>query len=174
MTKSNPILYVLSGLPGTGKTTMAKMLSQYVAAAYLRIDTVEQGLRELCDYEVVAEGYRLSNRIAQDNLRNGVSVVADSCNPVQLSREEWQQVAKDSRADLINIFLYCSDQVEHQKRIESRQADIEGLELPSWQQVQQREFDPWDESDITLISIDTSNKNKVQCFQLLKDKLNAK
>jgi predicted kinase len=38
------ILIIFGGLPGTGKTTLAKALAHRLSAAYLRIDTVEQAM----------------------------------------------------------------------------------------------------------------------------------
>ena len=38
-------LIVLAGLPGVGKTTVARLLAQQAAALHLRIDTIEQTLR---------------------------------------------------------------------------------------------------------------------------------
>ncbi len=98
-----PVLYIFAGLPGSGKSTLSQRIAQELAAVYLRIDTIEQGLRELCSIEVQGEGYRLAYRIAADNLRLGRSVVADSCNPIELTRREWEQVARDAGADFVNI-----------------------------------------------------------------------
>ena len=85
-------LFIFAGLPGAGKTTLAQCLARGIKAAYLRIDTIEQGLRDICGFAVQGEGYWLSYRIAEDNLRLGIDVVADSCNPIELTRREWQQV----------------------------------------------------------------------------------
>lgn len=63
-----PTLYVYSGLPGTGKTTLAKRLSQHFLATYLRIFAAEQAMRDLFDIQLKGEGYSLSYRIAGDNL----------------------------------------------------------------------------------------------------------
>ncbi len=39
------MLIVFSGLPGTGKTTIANDLAAMTSAVYLRIDTIEQAIR---------------------------------------------------------------------------------------------------------------------------------
>ena len=78
-----PALYIFSGLPGSGKTTLSRLLAKNVGAAHVRIDTLEQALRDLCSIDVQGEGYRLAYRVASDILHAGVSVVADSCNPIE-------------------------------------------------------------------------------------------
>ena len=40
-------LYVFSGLPGVGKTSLSQRLAKMRKAAHLRIDTLEQALRDL-------------------------------------------------------------------------------------------------------------------------------
>ncbi|WP_027857141.1 AAA family ATPase [Marinobacterium jannaschii] len=164
-------LYIFSGLPGSGKSTLARMLSSHLKAVYLRIDTVEQGLRDLCDMQVVGEGYRLSYRIARDNLELGLSVVADSCNPIQLSRDEWQQVTTGLGENFVNIEIACSDAKEHQYRVESRESSIENLRLPSWQQVQEREYKAWGDE---VVRIDTAGKMPDESFAELLEKLAAR
>ena len=39
------MLVVFGGLPGTGKTTLARQVADRLGATYLRIDTIEQALR---------------------------------------------------------------------------------------------------------------------------------
>lgn len=39
------MLIIFSGLPGSGKSTIAQKLSQEMKAVYLRVDTIEQTLR---------------------------------------------------------------------------------------------------------------------------------
>ncbi len=163
-----PQLYIFAGLPGSGKTTLAKQLAASLGAVYLRIDTLEQGLRELCQVNPQGEGYGLAWRLATDNLRLGLSVVADSCNPIQLSRDEWQQVAIQAGAEYINIEVMCSDVQQHRSRVETREATIVGQQLPDWQAVCEREYHPWATSRIQL---DTAGKTVAQSLAELEQQL---
>lgn len=163
-----PVLYVFSGLPGTGKTALSQRLASHFKAAYLRMDTLEQALRDLCGIAVEAEGYELAYRLAADNLRLGVSVVADSCNPVVLTRSTWKKLSCDAKARCVDIELICSDPVEHRRRIETRTSTVSGLVPPTWEDVIHREYHEWTSDRIV---IDTARKTENECFDELLSKL---
>lgn len=164
----SPKLYIFSGLPGSGKSSLAKLVARERHATYLRIDTIEQGLRDLCSFDVEGEGYRLAYRIASDNLRLGLSVVADSCNPIELTRREWEQVACEAQADYRNIEVICSNPTEHRHRVETRISDVQGLRLPTWDDVENREYHTWTDNRIV---VDTSGKTENECAYYLLSKL---
>ncbi len=166
----SPTLYIFSGLPGSGKSSLAKLVARKLHAIYLRIDTIEQGLRDLCSFNVEGEGYRLAYRIASDNLRLRLSVVADSCNPIELTRREWEQLARESHADYRNIEVICSNPTEHRHRIETRISDVQGLRLPTWSDVESREYHAW---TVHRIIVDTSGKTEIKCANELLAKLSG-
>lgn len=114
-----PILFIFSGLPGVGKSSMAKKLAAHARACYLRIDTLEQALRDLCGIPVTDEGYQMAYALARENLMAGSSVVADSCNPILITRRAWMEVAQGVNARFRNIEIICSDPDEHRRRAES-------------------------------------------------------
>jgi predicted kinase len=144
-----PLLIVFAGLPGTGKTTIARELSRRLSASYLRIDSIEQSLRA-AGLAVGATGYVIANDIAVENLKLGRIVVADCVNPVLASREGWRDTASKNVARLVEIEVICSDAGEHRRRVESRSADIAGLVVPSWQDVVNRAYEPWDRERVVL------------------------
>ena len=167
MIADGPTLYIFSGLPGSGKTTLAQLVAPRLHSAYLRIDTIEQGLRDLYSVDVQGEGYRLAYRIAADNLRLGVSVIADSCNPIELTRREWEQVAQEAQARHINIEVVCSDTHEHRRRVGTRACTVPGMKLPTWNEVENREYHEW---TVDRIVIDTS-RSVEDCIDELLSKL---
>ena len=148
------ILIVFGGLPGTGKTTVAQALARKLRATYLRIDAIEQAIRSSGIGEVGAAGYMVANALAEANLNLGISVVADCVNPVADSRNGWEQAARRSSAQLVEIEIVCSDPVEHRKRVEGRTADIPDHALPTWEAVMKHVFEPWEGEHVIL---DTAN-----------------
>lgn len=167
---NTPILYIFAGLPASGKSTLAKRLATYTGAAYLRIDTIEQGIRDLCNYVIEGEGYRLAYRIAEDNLNVGISVIADSCNPIELTRDEWNAVATKTGSAFVDIEVICSDKEEHMERVNTRTTEVQNLALPSWAGVVDREYHDWTRERIV---IDTSNISESEAFDLLISKLSS-
>jgi len=131
------MLVIFGGLPGTGKTTIARELARRIGAVYLRIDSIEDAIRsaEALAGSVDDAGYRVGYAVAEDNLRLGRVVVADSVNPLGITREAWRRVASRAGTDAVEIEIVCSDAAEHRRRIESRQADISGFRLPTWDEV---------------------------------------
>jgi predicted kinase len=102
------VLVILSGLPGTGKTTLARVVATTLGAVHLRIDSIEQALRNI-GREVEADGYVAAYAIAEDNLRLGRTVIADCVNPWPLTRAAWRSVAARAGVRAIEVEVVCSD-----------------------------------------------------------------
>ena len=163
------MLIVFSGLPGTGKTTIARALAQQIGAVYLRIDVIEQAIRDagVLAGDVGTSGYGVANALALSNLRLGHTLVADCVNPVRESREAWNSVAATAGVALLNVEVICSDRQAHQQRVECRAGDIPGLVPPNWPSVLAHEYEAWDEVPVTL---DTALLTPDQAVaQILKD-----
>ncbi len=146
------MLIAFGGLPGTGKTTLAREVARQWQATYLRIDTIEQALRSsgALAGDVGPAGYTIAYAVAAANLRLGRIVVADSVNPLAITRDAWRQVAADASARIVEVEVVCSDPAEHRRRVETRSVDVAGLILPSWEDVLRHDYEPWARPRVVL------------------------
>lgn len=157
------MLVILSGLPATGKTTLARGVAEALGAVHLRIDSIEQALRNI-GREIEVDGYVAAYAVAEDNLRLGHTVVADCVNPWPLTRAAWRSVAARAGVREIEIEVVCSDLDEHRRRVESRVADIPGHRVPTWAEVLAHDYKGWD-SDRILI--DTARASAAESTQVI-------
>ena len=112
-------------MPGVGKTTLAKALSQELSATYIRIDSIEQRIESSALNVTSAEdaGYLVAYKVAMDNLINGQSVVGDSVNPIELTRKDWRDVAECAGCAFIELEVVCTDKDERRVRLLKRFAN---------------------------------------------------
>jgi predicted kinase len=167
------MLIILSGLPGTGKTSIAFELARDLGAVHVRIDSIEQALKNsgLIRGDMNDAGYRVGYAVAHDNLLVGRIVIADSVNPIQLTRDAWSNVAARAHVSAVEIEIQCSDFHEHRRRIQTRVADVSGLRLPTWKDVISREFEPWSREHLI---IDTSGSQIGESVALIKKHIVSK
>ncbi|WP_342454500.1 2-C-methyl-D-erythritol 4-phosphate cytidylyltransferase [Ornithinimicrobium cryptoxanthini] len=147
-----PVLLVLGGRPGTGKTTLARAWAAARGAAHARVDTIEQALLragDAPDRSPGPEGYAAAYAVAADQLTLGLDVVADSVNPLAVTRQAWQEVARRAGARVLQVELTCAG-AEHRRRVDTRTADIPGHLVPRWEEVLTSGYEPWPEADLSL------------------------
>lgn len=163
------MLIVFSGLPGVGKTTLARQLATRRSATYLRIDSIEHVLRTASpDSDIGPAGYAVAQAIAGGNLSLGTDVVADCVNPVAESRAAWRELADASVTRHLDIEVVCSDKAEHRRRVEQRTPDIAGFAVPDWASVEAHAYQPW--TGDRLI-VDTAVLSVEEALRLIEERL---
>jgi predicted kinase len=104
------LLVVFAGVPGSGKSVLARGVADAIGATYLRIDTIESAIvSTLMPYRDNPVGYVVAERVAADQLAGGRDVVADAVNGVAAARAGWVELAARSGAALQFVEVRCSD-----------------------------------------------------------------
>lgn len=162
-----PHLLIFGGLPGSGKTSLASALARSLPALLLRIDTIEQALTAsvLGRPDLEDSGYRVAYAQAEEALGLGQSVIADSVNPIAITRKAWLGVAERAGGAASQIEIFCSDRAEHRRRVERRFRQAGGKGVPDWPAVESRHYEPWQNVDLRL---DTAGRSLEQSLTELR------
>lgn len=137
---ADPQLIVFAGLPGTGKSSLARALARDLRAVYLDKDTIKDCAMRLAAEMNLEHGPRLAGALsyellvdlARDNLTLGLSVVVDSPAAYQFFRDKLQALPQKIKTDLKLIECICTDEKLLRERIEQRGADLPAHRTRDW------------------------------------------
>jgi predicted kinase len=155
---NNPALVLFSGLPGTGKTALARRVARHLHIPLLAKDRIQSVLRVrgLAD-RTTPDGYHLMFDLADEQLSLGVSVVLDAVFPMEGFRSAACDIARRNNADFCPIYCYCSDQSVWRERMKGREQYVPNWTPVGWEAVErlQAMYESWD-SETTLF-VDSLN-----------------
>jgi predicted kinase len=125
-----PLLIVVSGAPGTGKTTLAAKIAQGMHLLHLERDTFFRSLEHAAGGQQIDRpnaGIPLFYKVVSDLLRQGVSLVIDST----LYRDTYEEniAPLQKLADVVNV--HCRANSADQRFYE-RELERAGGRTPDW------------------------------------------
>ncbi len=145
-----PLLVVLAGLPGTGKTTLASRLAQAFGAVHLRTDAIAGPMLVAGLTDQAAEAgrvaYLIAERLARENLANGIPVVVDGVHATHERRRVWPNVAHQADVPIMAVETTVSDRMQHELRVAARAAKSgPGVEA-TWDSLTSMRYETWDDA----------------------------
>jgi predicted kinase len=163
-----PRLVVFSGLPETGKSTLARAVAQRLGAVWLRVDTVEAsvvGAGIAPSFETGLAAYRVVRDLARENLEVGRDAVVDAVNGVEPARAMWRELTEELRTERFTVEVTCSDRDEHRRRVETRPPASPPLTPPTWDAVVRREYEPWAEPVLSIDALRPLEENVARILE---------
>lgn len=162
-------LIIISGLPGSGKSTIAKALAVKLTLPILSVDPIESavvksGVKR--SFKTGLAAYLVAEALAAEQLKLGLSVIIDSVSPVREAREMWRSLSNRYNAKLIIIECVLNSDL-HKKRIGSRVRNIHGIPEVTWEDVENRrkEYLTWEDKRLIL---DTANNREDNLDKILE------
>jgi predicted kinase len=160
-----PWLVLVTGVQGTGKSTVAEAIARMLSAAVLAHDWAMSGLRPYRELQITLDemrppghgvvGWSILTALARLQVRQGRSVVLDG---VARSPEigSCRESARAEGARFVVIETYCSDVALHRSRVEGRQRSI-----PDWYELDWRHVegarDTWQSPDGVDLRLDAAH-----------------
>ena len=153
-----PQLIVFSGLPGTGKSSLADAIGRELGIPVFAKDWLEATIRRCGLGEsnlptgLGFVSYELLTTLAARQLGADQSVILDSVASTATIREQWRTLAQTYHAQWRVIECICSDETIHRARLANRQRGIPGWHELDWSEVERVRgyFAPWDEEHLIL------------------------
>jgi predicted kinase len=166
-------LIIFSGLPGTGKSTLAEAVGRHLSIPVFAKDWLEATLLR-CELTAVnvqkplgSAGYELLTTLAERQLMLGQSVILDSVAGTQSIRDVWQRLAKRYQARLRVIECICSDESFHRLQLSKRERNIPGWHELEWADVQKAKgyYLAWSEDRLVLDMMNPFEQNLSSAIQ---------
>ena len=158
-----------TGVPGTGKTTLAEAITKEHHAALLNWDWMMSAVRVFPEvWETLANdadqrrdvGYTLMSRMLEYRLRLGQSSVLD-CVARPRAVRQWNELCDRYNTPFIGVECVLPDEAEHRGRIEGRDRAIPGWDELEWAFVANSRaiYEPLKEPKLTINATNLVDNN---------------
>lgn len=149
-------LVIFSGLPGTGKSTLANQLARELRWPLLCIDDVIGEVPENAGIPFWDSKVEILLRLVEVQLELGLSVIVDSVF-MNMDRNHAQEMARKYNARFLPIYVYVSNDKIWEQRVTARYDEMNNKEVATWERIghQRERFRDWEPD--TALFIDSLN-----------------
>jgi predicted kinase len=130
---AKPVLVVISGLPGTGKSYFSKQLAEKVPFLVLESDALRKILFSPPDYssKESSQLFRAIHLLLREFLKKGIPLILDATNLSKRFREHLYAIVNRLDVRLVLVRVEAPPEVVR-RRLESRAGNSENKSDASW------------------------------------------
>lgn len=147
-------LILFSGLPGTGKSTLARRLAREQHIPYLCIDDVTGDVPENAGIPYWDSKVAVLLDLTRVQLELGLSVIVDS---VFMNKDRYhaRDIALKNSAYFLPIFVFISDEDVWEQRVTNRRRELDHESVATWDRIQhqRRHFRNWEPGTALFIDM---------------------
>jgi predicted kinase len=131
---ADPVLIMMSGLPGSGKSHLSRHLAKRIRAVVIESDAVRKALfpQPCYNADESAAVHRACQQVMRRLLTQGVCVIFDATNLVEFQREIIYSLARRSGARLLIVRAMAPEEVIRE-RLTWRQERSDSASDADWQ-----------------------------------------
>jgi len=149
-------LVIFSGLPGTGKSTLADRLARQLRWPLLCIDDVIGEIPENAGIPFWDSRVDILLDVVNTQLEVGLSVIVESVF-MNMDRHHTRDLARKHQARFLPIYVFVSDENIWKERVRTRSTEMNDRDVATWENIQhqRQRFREWEPG--TALFIDSLN-----------------
>ncbi len=126
-------LIVMRGFPGTGKSTIARLLATALHASLIDRDIIRQiAVHVFGEQPQVGQfSYELMFALTREQLNLGLSVVVDTPLTYRTTYEQCREMAMAFHIPMLVVHCQCPAEVQ-KRRLEGRKGNVSEFQITSW------------------------------------------
>lgn len=158
---------IFSGLPGTGKSTLANRLARELRWPLLRIDDVVGDIPDNAGIDFWDSQVSILLGLAEAQLELGIDVIVDSVF-MNTDRHHAQAIARKYKSSFRPIYTFLSDDKIWEERLTARYVELNNPAVSTWEQVkhQREHFRAWEPD--TALFVDALNSPEENFAKVLQ------